>query len=171
MELRGPRPLHVTVRLSDIGYNILLTSRMMENSNTNTANNKSVKVPAISAPVTPTMRSVNNNLQQLNQTTNRMFTKMNVGVNSLIQQVQQGRPGVGIGGATANEGAVATNNKQHRRKLPVTKAVFGAGPLGLKLRESKSCGGAVIVSGFSRSETGELLQAELLVILNDFGQC
>jgi hypothetical protein len=34
---------------------------------------------------------------------------------------------------------------------------------GLKLKETKSCGGAVIITGFSRSEAGEPFQAERTV--------
>lgn len=35
--------------------------------------------------------------------------------------------------------------------------------VGLKLKETKSCGGAVIITGFSRSETDEMYQAERTV--------
>ena len=42
---------------------------------------------------------------------------------------------------------------------------------GLKLRESKSCGGAVIVSGYGRGQQNEILQAERLVSLLLCGQC
>lgn len=34
---------------------------------------------------------------------------------------------------------------------------------GLKLKETKSCGGAVIITGFSRMPDGGYLQAELVV--------
>ena len=51
----------------------------------------------------------------------------------------------------------------NKRKLRVVSVVFEAGPLGLKLKETKSCGGAVIITGFSRSETDEPYQAERTV--------
>lgn len=54
---------------------------------------------------------------------------------------------------------------RHRRKLKVTKAVFGEGALGLKLKETKSCGGAVIITGFAVDKDGGMLQAEKLGVL------
>lgn len=51
----------------------------------------------------------------------------------------------------------------NKRKLRVISVVFQAGPLGLKLKETKSCGGAVIITGFSRSESDEPYQAERTV--------
>ena len=48
----------------------------------------------------------------------------------------------------------------NKRKLRVVNVLFDAGPLGLKLKETKSCGGAVIITGFSASPNGEPLQAE-----------
>ena len=52
----------------------------------------------------------------------------------------------------------------NKRKLRVISVVFQAGPLGLKLKETKSCGGAVIITGFSRSESDEPYQAERTVL-------
>lgn len=51
---------------------------------------------------------------------------------------------------------------QQRRKRPlmVVKVQFGEGALGLKLKENRSCGGAVIVTGFARDDSGNMLQAE-----------
>ena len=34
---------------------------------------------------------------------------------------------------------------------------------GIRLRESRSCGGAAIIAGYARGEQGELLQGELMV--------
>jgi hypothetical protein len=54
------------------------------------------------------------------------------------------------------------------RKLKVTRVSFVDGPLGLKLKETKSCGGAVIITGFVRPEgvnAGTKLQAETLGVL------
>ena len=59
--------------------------------------------------------------------------------------------------APGSAGSVMPANK---RKLRVVNVVFDVGPLGLKLKETKSCGGAVIVTGFSSGPSGEQLQAE-----------
>jgi hypothetical protein len=53
----------------------------------------------------------------------------------------------------------------NKRKLRVVSVVFQTGPLGLKLKETKSCGGAVIITGFSASAAGEPLQAEKSVCI------
>jgi hypothetical protein len=74
-------------------------------------------------------------------------------------------------------------NKAKRRRLPAVCINFQDGSLGMKrplhnvyafcitamilaglrLRESKSCGGATIVSGYARGSNGEILQAEAVV--------
>jgi len=63
------------------------------------------------------------------------------------------------------EGKVRRKSKAGQyRKLKVVKVSFGEGSLGLKLKETKSCGGAVIITGFAREkDTDAKLQAELLV--------
>lgn len=69
----------------------------------------------------------------------------------------------------SKEAAAPTRRKSKAgqyRKLKVVKVSFGEGSLGLKLKETKSCGGAVIITGFARDkETDAKLQAELLGVL------
>ena len=57
------------------------------------------------------------------------------------------------------------NNKSNYRKLKVVRVKFVEGPLGLKLKETKSCGGAVIITGFVRDKDNSLLQAEQMGVL------
>ena len=49
-----------------------------------------------------------------------------------------------------------------KRRLKVVKVTFGEGSLGLKLKETRSCGGAVIITGFARGGESQdvILQAE-----------
>lgn len=61
---------------------------------------------------------------------------------------------------TASALSSSTAMPANKRKLRVVSVVFQTGPLGLKLKETKSCGGAVIITGFSESSSGEPLQAE-----------
>jgi hypothetical protein len=73
--------------------------------------------------------------------------------------------GGGSGGSTSGlsprpSGSVAAA-PANMRKLRVVKVQFAAGPLGLKLKETRSCGGAVIITGFSRTADDQPLQAEL----------
>lgn len=63
--------------------------------------------------------------------------------------------------AAAEASAGLMQRKQTTRKLKVVKADFVAGPIGLKLKETRSCGGAVIVTGFAR-DGDALLQAEAM---------
>ena len=56
------------------------------------------------------------------------------------------------------------NSKSNYRKLKVVKVKFEEGSLGLKLKETKSCGGAVIITGFVRDKDNSLLQAEKMVL-------
>lgn len=56
--------------------------------------------------------------------------------------------------------SLASQAVANYRKLKATRVVFVEGPLGLKLKETKSCGGAVIVTGFSRDANDNMLQAE-----------
>jgi hypothetical protein len=71
--------------------------------------------------------------------------------------------GGGGGGSTALLPAVAATARApaNMRKLRVVRVRFAAGPLGLKLKETRSCGGAVIITGFSRTADDAPLQAEL----------
>ncbi len=54
----------------------------------------------------------------------------------------------------------------NKRKLRVITVCFQAGPLGLKLKETKSCGGAVILTGFAKGPNDETLQAEASGVLS-----
>ena len=58
--------------------------------------------------------------------------------------------------------ASSSSAPANMRKLRVVKVSFGPGPLGLKLKETRSCGGAVIITGFSKTAEGGALQAELM---------
>jgi hypothetical protein len=69
-------------------------------------------------------------------------------------------------GAVTTPAASSSSLPINKRKLRVVSVVFQSGPLGLKLKETKSCGGAVIVTGFSRSENDEPFQAERTVRLS-----
>jgi hypothetical protein len=71
--------------------------------------------------------------------------------------------GVGTAGAVAAAPSSPSALPINKRKLRVVSVVFQAGPLGLKLKETKSCGGAVIITGFSRSDSDEPFQAERTV--------
>ncbi len=55
----------------------------------------------------------------------------------------------------------SNKRKASQRKLEVAKIEFAQGSLGLKLKETKSCGGAIIVTGFSEAVDGTKLQAEM----------
>ena len=59
-----------------------------------------------------------------------------------------------------NNASESTNPPVNKRKLKVVSVIFQEGPLGLRLKETRSCGGAVIITGFSRGEGDQLLQAE-----------
>lgn len=73
--------------------------------------------------------------------------------------------------ATAGANAITINgakllrnqgSEPHKRKLKVVKVRFEEGSLGLKLKETRSCGGAVIITGFARGGDTQdiILQAE-----------
>jgi hypothetical protein len=62
-----------------------------------------------------------------------------------------------------SRGSSSTGDLQaHKRRLKVVKVQFNEGSLGLKLKETRSCGGAVIITGFARSGDSQevVLQAE-----------
>jgi len=61
---------------------------------------------------------------------------------------------------SSSSGAGQVSAPANMRKLRVVTVTFAAGPLGLKLKETRSCGGAVIITGFSRGADDQLLQAE-----------
>ena len=63
----------------------------------------------------------------------------------------------------ASSPTTSAGAKPSRRRLPAVGILFEPGSLGLRLRESKSCGGATIVSGYARGTNNELLQAEVKV--------
>ena len=64
------------------------------------------------------------------------------------------------------ERGVAADSKPSRRALRAHMVEFGEGSLGLKLKDTKSCGGAIIITAFTRGPKDELLQAEAAGVLN-----
>ena len=87
-----------------------------------------------------------------------------LGVHRSILAKEKNIQGGGGNGAGAGGGggsvAGSTAAPANMRKLRVVKVRFVAGPLGLKLKETRSCGGAVIITGFSRTADDHPLQAE-----------
>lgn len=63
------------------------------------------------------------------------------------------------------ERGVAADSKPSRRALRAYMVEFGEGSLGLKLKDTKSCGGAIIITAFTRGPNDELLQAEAAGVL------
>ncbi len=64
------------------------------------------------------------------------------------------------------ERGLAVDTKPSRRALRAYMVEFGDGSLGLKLKDTKSCGGAIIITAFTRGPNDELLQAEAAGVLN-----
>jgi hypothetical protein len=90
-----------------------------------------------------------------------------LGVHRSILAKEKGLAGAGTGAGTG-AGAIPSSPSSfasapaldNKRKLRVVKVRFDPGPLGLKLKETRSCGGAVIITGFSRATDDQPLQAE-----------
>ena len=85
-----------------------------------------------------------------------------LGVHRSILAKERGQTSVNGRGTKATGPSGPLTTRDNKRKLRVVRVQFGPGPLGLKLKETRSCGGAVIITGFSRTADDQPLQAELI---------
>lgn len=61
----------------------------------------------------------------------------------------------------SDEGSARLSKIRAEQLLTIYGSTFIDGSLGLKLKESKGCGGCVMVAGYARGSDGEILQAEM----------